>query len=418
MSLPPDKMQFIVFDYNKFFHPNVCHVCKWRGQSHLTSCLDCCMISYCNEKHRMLHRPQHQELCEAIRKMRKTRNFWVTRGMTKDEWIIHKKENVQTIKPIIRRELKPYEEQMFLFAKSCHICHQQHDLKITCSGCFSVNKCNDHKFYDIDHDCQQLKTSLFLDTDNYIHETSVSALQHHLHEKVANDKIELLIEQHKQRCAKTYLWKPDDYKYSDSVSSPLTLCYILLYNLWYIIHRREIVIHIIVQKLTDMQNLLAWEIVLHMLVPKIRLTIIMIGLELKNAEIDGWDLCEVCRASNKMLCFEIYSILYEHYTQSPFYVPPDIIIGLDADLQKFGANTIRTWRRQNVPLLLTTTSATKALDNIKKMNEVLGKCPDPCILTENEFRSHRPYRDLESDVFFSNSHLIFYDRLSFGLLKF
>ncbi|XP_032677180.1 uncharacterized protein LOC116846894 [Odontomachus brunneus] len=405
------------YDYNKFFHPNVCHVCKQRIIN-LTSCWGCTMISYCSEEHRMEHLPQHEEMCRAIRRMSMIRNCWDTRGMTKDEWVIHKKQNMQTVLPILRRKLKPYEEQMFLYAKSCGVCHQQHNLEITCLECFSVNQCSDHTLIEIEHDCLQLKISLFLDIDDSLQKPSIKISQCFLPKDIydvnENYSMELLVERYRKQNTKEYNWEIDDFIYSDSISNPLTLCYAILYlNLFKLIKENEaIVIHIIAGSLTDIQSLSAWEIILHILVSGAKLTIIMVESELNNADIGAWNTCKVCQALNKTLHFEIHSILYEHYIKCSFYMSPNVVIGFNAELRKLGASTIRILQRQNVPLLLTAISASKALDCNDKLNEVLGKCPYPRFI-ENTFRSCRPYRDPENDIFFPNTYLIFYDNLNF-----
>ncbi|XP_032677174.1 uncharacterized protein LOC116846890 [Odontomachus brunneus] len=57
------EVQSIFENYNNFFHPNLCHVCKSKDQLKLCFCY---MISYCCETHRVQHESQHKEICKII----------------------------------------------------------------------------------------------------------------------------------------------------------------------------------------------------------------------------------------------------------------------------------------------------------------------------------------------------------------
>ncbi|XP_011139396.1 uncharacterized protein LOC105183155 isoform X2 [Harpegnathos saltator] len=51
------------YQYNSFFHPNLCHVCKLRNNGNLIECNQCRLISYCSEEHRLLHESEHSRIC-------------------------------------------------------------------------------------------------------------------------------------------------------------------------------------------------------------------------------------------------------------------------------------------------------------------------------------------------------------------
>lgn len=364
-----------------------------------------------------MHLWQHSDICEAIRILSSTGNLWNTRGMTINEWTIHRKKNLQAIESILSRELKPYEKQMFLFAKSCHICHQQHNLTSTCLKCYSHYLCNDHKVFNVVHDCLQLKRSLFLDIEDLIEKPDMKILHCHLpdtmNDIIVNYNMKLIVQRYKGHGSNMYLWKPDDYKYSNCISGPLTLCYAMqhLSSPYCLQINETFEIHIIAGSLMDVQSLSAWEIVLHVLLPGTKLTIIMVESELDNAHISLWDVCEVCRASNKTLYFETRIMTYENYVQYPFFYPPDVIVGFQANLREMRPSVIREIRRLACPLILTTVSELGALKNSKQIRKVLSTCSFPRINGENNFRSNKPQRNLEGHTFFRNNYLTVYEQL-------
>lgn len=403
-------------DYNKFFHPNLCHVCKYKKQDKLKLCLGCSMISYCSEEHRIQHQPQHEEICKAIKKLK---NLQLTCGMTKNEWITHRKNNLQDIQSILCRTLKPYEKQMFLLAKSCEVCHEQHMVKLGCYTCVSINKCNEHMSNEVTHKCADLMKSLRLDIYDFMERKDEKIPSFYLPAVINDDIVKVANTKTFVELSKPYddnndiNWKFFDYIFSDAISGPLTLCNMMInQKLTELIKKnRTFVIHIVTGSLTDKQSLSAWEIVLHMLFLRTELRIIMIELELESIDDETWDVCDICRASEKKLCFEIYAMLYKEYTQCSYHVPPNIIIGLQAEPDKLTANTIKTLQNQNCPLLLTTITADIAEENVAKINKDLSIFLSPLMIMKNKFQSHRPYRNLEEEVHFHNQCVIFYDKL-------
>ncbi|XP_032677169.1 uncharacterized protein LOC116846886 [Odontomachus brunneus] len=397
-------------NYNKFFHPNVCHVCKWSYGDELKLCADCHMISYCGEEHRVLHREQHENMCKAIREMCKTKNLWDSRGMTSDQWLIFRKENVQVIQLILHRKLEPYEEQMFLFAKSCGICRQQDNLTSTCPNCFSVNTCVDHDLTDVKHDCHFLRTALWLDThelENTLLKIPQSYMPNCMNKSFLVGGMKLFIDFCRTRDQLKFTWSANDYNYSDYLSKPLTVLNVISNEqlAFRVNHIRSFVIHIIDGIFTDTCSLSAWEVFLHTLNEGTELLIIMIGTEFKNIP---WDVCDMCRAAGKKLNFEYRAILNEQHIQHLFYVESDLIVGFDADLRKFEASIIKALLfSQNCLLILTAKSKSNAQENIMKIKEVLGI--KPTYFVENDFSSIRPYRDYENNTFSSNKYLIVYN---------
>ncbi|EFN82501.1 hypothetical protein EAI_00206, partial [Harpegnathos saltator] len=135
------------------FHPNLCHVCKkTREVVNLITCNRCFMISYCSEDHKNVHLPQHRKLCTTIEKILKSNPQYLTRRFRPFEFLVTKRQFFRIIEHILRRNLEKYEAEMFFFARSCLICHQQTGL-YSCKKCLSADYCLEHKkeFEELHH---------------------------------------------------------------------------------------------------------------------------------------------------------------------------------------------------------------------------------------------------------------------------
>ncbi|XP_032668716.1 uncharacterized protein LOC116842932 isoform X2 [Odontomachus brunneus] len=141
-----DKL-YTEYNYNEFFNPNICHVCKKPSQGELMPCYWCGMIFYCSMDHQIMHQPSHTEICAVVR-IAKTEDLKSNARSfnSDDEWRSSRKTFVQTIRLKINRDLMPHEIEMIMCAKSCLICHQQIRLR-TCSTCYSANYCDEHQLY-------------------------------------------------------------------------------------------------------------------------------------------------------------------------------------------------------------------------------------------------------------------------------
>lgn len=405
-------------NYNNFFHPNLCHVCKTTVQKVLRPCSNCGMISYCSDEHRSLHWSQHQRICEAIRELSQTWGLKNTRGKLLNEWVNFKKTSVLKIAQILGHELEPYEEQMFMFAKSCLVCHQQNNLIITCEECFSVNSCSDHNLHCVKHDCASLKLSLILDINYLPKEQFIRSFSFYHEINIVSfpfDIVSFLVKftmEEKYRCA----WNLFDYYYSDWVSEVLTMCQIMLNVKYkYLINKKDFfVIHIISGHSTNLYDWLAWEILLHLLGPKITIKIIVVDANSLSFDTGNLQVCYVCNQLDKKISIHCRSMPYEDYVQSELHEQADVIIGYQADLTKFGQRAILALYSQKCPLILTTTSKKKTEDNVKKLQNVLGFFGMHFMSVKNSFQSLRPYRDYENNhVFISNQYLTICDNPNF-----
>ncbi|XP_032690372.1 uncharacterized protein LOC116853412 [Odontomachus brunneus] len=395
-KLTPDR-------YNKFFNPNICHVCKLTYNENFIICDQCFMISYCSGKHRLLHLEQHMQICTVIANYLKKDLIWEIHRLSQEEWIQSRKEFIDIIKGQLSRDLEPYEMQMIMFASSCLICHQQQNLR-TCMTCYSSNYCGDHaKVFESHHSstCKELllylnlaikvphgikfesKFSTFPDRNRPIKDMDSFIQQYYRSRRQLRSLLAI------------------DYFYTEYVSGPLTLYYGMKNaSLLQSLQKNTCVIHIIAASPVDRKYLPAWELLLHLLHKIKDLKIVLIGPELTN-ESDNIEICFRCntRCSQKF-SFECYRMLYHNYVDSVNYKRPNLIIGFQTDFsdgKRWSSKSFLKLRDQGCPLLLTAKSKFKSNQNISKIGDVLGLSISPVYHEENKFGSARPCRDFETN---------------------
>lgn len=119
---------------NKFFYANVCQVC--RSRRNLVPCKRCKLISYCGEEHRKEHWIQHKDVCKITMNMTTVKgktNLFDGLATTNQEVWLKTKIDLLTNAKLTKRKLLGFEEQMFLFPKTCLVCHEsEFDLLTTC----------------------------------------------------------------------------------------------------------------------------------------------------------------------------------------------------------------------------------------------------------------------------------------------
>lgn len=376
------------------------------------------MISYCKNEHRVQDQPYHTQICVAMQTLLKSHSeLWITVQLNQEQWIQSRKEFIRLINRHLSRALQPYEMQMIMLTKSCLICHQQVNI-YPCTYCWSVNYClDDIEAFKRHHMPKCKDLALCLDIDLKMrYPLMVKAMKFGnfpaRDEDVSN--MEEFIELHvrlRRYDDKTCMRLPTlaEYFYSDYSSGPLTLYFgmknvNLLDNLMVC----DYVVHIIAANHLDREYLPAWELLLHLLRCIKNLKIILIGPGLLE-ESDSVKICYHCEYQQKQkLTFKCYQKLYHNYVRSDSYMRPNIIIMYQADLSDWEAlsESILKLKDQKRPLLLTASSKHKSIQNINKIEEVLGSPVNLLYNDENKFASLKPYRDLKNEnVAYRNEYL-------------
>lgn len=408
----------IPINYNYFFHPNLCHVCKMGDQSKIKLCLQCRMISYCSEEHRLLHREEHEQICHAIVSISRYRNMWDTRNMLLEEWVQFKKVNMRFMKDMLRRELLPYEQQMFLFAKSCLTCRQQDNLAVTCISCLSVNKCFDHMYTHNEHMCPNLRQCFFYDFYSSLIDKQGRIIPRELlgmniistvydMRSLIHDSLHINCDTHSCTCS------IEDDICTDKLSGPLTLLHGMqdanLLNPTMLPKYNFFIVHVIAGSFSDFYSLSAWEVILHEFNPGTTLLVAMIEPHLSEG-FEMLPICPTCTEEGKKLQYDYHPMLYYNFTYM-LHTRPDVIVLFNAKFSNdaISIQTIKALQREACPILLTTKSESKAREVMMKIQEVLDLDIVPVINKENKFASYRSYRDYENDsVYFPNQHLLIY----------
>lgn len=392
---------------NYFFHPNVCHVCKSTGN--LIECR-CRMISYCSEAHMITHSIEHKYSCIAnLNDYKILRN---NRTLTLNEWVSFKQEKLQIMRHTLERTLTLHETSMFLYAKSCLVCHTQENLT-SCESCYSVYVCPDHTLRE--HKCSELLLSVELE-HYYIYSFAQSnkvPMEYLNFDKDAIHDMNMFVELCLQYNGPKCLRKLYQYCHSDIFSTPLTLIHVMLQaQLSFDVGEdNEFVIHVISEKPVPSYYNTAWEIILHELIPDTILRIIIIVLNSWDSYRYKYNMCKTCRDENKLLRYEEFYIPYHQFMNHVLFPKPDVIIVLDTEFGNEEAWTeiITDFQRQSCPLILTTSSEVEAKNNIILIQKVLGSHAKLIINEKNKFASFKPCRDYKSDsVSYRNQYLTVY----------
>ncbi|EFN82511.1 hypothetical protein EAI_00216 [Harpegnathos saltator] len=377
----------------------------------LITCNRCSLISYCSKDHKILHLPEHRQICTAIEKFLKDHPQWLARRFTAEEWHEEQCKFYLTVANNLGRSLEEYEIQMFVFARTCFICHQQTGL-YSCKRCLSADYCLEHKKeFEEQHpsSCNILTLWLNLEISNVQYESKVSSLKFMKlpdNDGPFNDMARFIEEYVQNRKG---VWYDLDYIYSDYLSGPLSVYYGMyhakLFNV--LLTKSTYIIHIIAASRIERNGLPAWEILLH-LFPNIQvLIVVLIGSKLQF-EFGMQEICPRCVYNGKKFIYICSCITYNDYMANPIYRRANLIIAFQ--VLKLRNNCIKTMQSQDCPVLLTTMSQDTALEKVAEIQNILGTDICPVIGIKNKFMSLRPYRSIKY-VYCRNAFLIIYETL-------
>lgn len=410
--------------YNSCFYPNACHVCKFAGSNKMVLCSRCGMIAYCSESHRCQHLLEHKELCEAIVKVFSKSAQQRTGKICLSIFQHSKFSMMNSVKRIFSRDLNRYEEQMFMFEKSCLICNRRDELHV-CKHCFVSNYCesHQHEFRMLHKNCKELNLCFKLDTyilvQKWFFFFTVPHIQDFPNRNISIINMEDFIVQYMKRGLVLPMYETD-YLYSDWISGPLTLCYGLKEA--FLLPKPTNVaytIHIINPDYIDRVNFLMWELLLHFSPHIKKLTIVVLVPMVRRNINMKCAVCLNCQESKEFF-YESYPMLYQEYVASMQYKKPDVIIGfqLNFDCFRDWVDTLNVIRTQNCPLFLTVKSLSKAESITNSIKRVLRVSTLPVRIVENRFSAMRPHRDVLHSTFYRNKFLVSFETLNFpGLAR-
>lgn len=411
--------------YNQFFNPNICHVCKAVDKGNLILCDECCLISYCNNEHKILHYEEHAHICKIIAQILKVKPQSDTRRFdTWQQWIESRKYIVESIEQSFCSLVETYVKQMIMWSKTCVICHQQAELR-ACQKCFSVNFCNEHaETFRKKHDeatCELLTRLLNINIETISGTMTVMSykffqfIQKNIH---VHEMLEFYIE-YVLTSRNDIDWLVKDYVLSDYLSDPMTVFYglhnIYRNKIFNVLYKKFVIIHIIAANSVERHSVSAWEILLH-LIPEIHnLVIFIIGPELQTEKYEH-NICDICRKKGKVIFSFFICILYHHYIRfCKTYQKPDLIVRFAAELdkQETWSESIKVIQNYNCPLLLGATCKEKARNDITAIQKALNMNIEPVLNSKNYYAGLAPHKDLMSGIiYFRNEYVIIYTDLS------
>lgn len=422
--------------YNRFFNPNICHVCKSRDNGDLISCESCDLISYCNEEHRKQdYEKSHGKFCKIFKSILITTSR-TNREIDWSEWIQSRKQLVKKIKQKLlqdfQRRMKKHEMEMIWWTKVCIVCHGQNNLQF-CKLCLSVNYCSAHeeKFHEkhIKYDCVKRRKMLNIDIVRMTCKYEMGYKRLFCY-PILHD----IIEENQRFCiTKAFLlkyflqptlricFKTEDYIMSDYMSGPLTIYFGLEKTdlLSHAIMMEEtFIIHVIDVDYVDIRGIRTWEILFHTTLKMREIIIVFIGpgIKLPPGITKTCVLCNFCIQQNKRLYFTFIPMLYSDYLQisSYGYKKPNIIVTFGEGSFEWNSysNTVNAIKTRNCPLFLSCSSKEQTENIMDKMKNVMGRRVTPLLNYTNPCFSLLPYRDIETgDISFRNCHVVVYFNL-------
>ncbi|XP_033216666.1 UPF0518 protein CPIJ015043 isoform X2 [Belonocnema kinseyi] len=182
LTSKPAKMQLVPFVMSNFY-PNECFTCcRTRIQGPLKRCSRCQMITYCGEDHQKSHCPLHKELCNVIHKIMKKRGWSHLYEELKDQnsksWIQERQRMSLQVQSGFHRPLLPCEQKMFLFPRSCFVCHESRQNILTdCPHCPGATFCREHKSSPL-HESYCPLIAKCHDLDRYVNNSTLTPEQY------------------------------------------------------------------------------------------------------------------------------------------------------------------------------------------------------------------------------------------------
>lgn len=397
--------------YNRFFHPNICHVCK--SIQNTKSCKKCHMITYCSNEHKSLDKPKHKEICNAITKAIKEQPEQTSRYLNSQQWFGLQNSIVQFVEKNLERSLNKYELEIIMNAKSCLICHKQDTLR-SCTICFSAYFCNDHvaEFYE-NHKpfCEGLLLHLNIYKkgigEQLVTVLNVSRIP--FSDVSSPDMWTYVYEYIKDE--EDYYLTQKDYVLSEFASEPLTLYYGMkeagLLSLLSLREETACVVHIIVTDLYNESNITGWKLLFHLLSNKTKLTIVIITHLRHGINILYKKCCDICFNYDRKLIYEFRATSYCSYVKSQEYKEPDVIMELsNQDTFWMSTDDIKALQLQFCPIIITSSLLSNLKSKIIQIENAIDTTIMTLLLKKNRFHSLIPHKTIALDtVYYRNMYV-------------
>lgn len=412
-----------------FFHPNACRVCSSNPS---IICNLCSMIFYCSKSHQKDDWSQHKDLCKVIQSLLThsgSKNLFDSeiklmndQKLDPASWLRAKLSLVSKVETEIRRKLVDYEQEMFLFPKTCFTCHET-DLKKLKSCKCGIHFCREHEDC-LNHQtlCENFSLSFRLAQISQLSNQPRNSILLPKREDNFPGSIEEFID-------RNLLWKnkasvvdiPNFQKILESelLTRPLTLVYAMK-KLGLLISESDdstLVVHVIGSKNAEIATEEYWDVLLHWVQNLKKLKIIFVGLETDTLSFNYPD-CTDMRKRN--LSMKSWPINYHHFVDTSFFQKPDIVVGYNLDIHEceFGLSdcsckeNLFAVKKLNVPFVMTAGTEERVQKDHERLCTILGTFLKYEFCDLNPFASLVPERDFETEgLRYSNKYLLTYSKL-------
>ncbi|XP_033218493.1 uncharacterized protein LOC117173954 [Belonocnema kinseyi] len=414
-----------------FFSPNFCSLCH--SNSALVVCKRCKLIFYCSEAHQKEDSTQHRDFCKIILGMvvkdRVTSIFENLKNTDSETWLTAKIDLMRTVKNQIGRDLEEFEKQIFLFPKTCFICHESDLSRLTNCEC-GIILCEIHmknsKHTEI---CSDYSTAIKFKMLEKA--PSVKAVVKEELFNRSDDNLPASIESF----INLYLKVNDSSSFgipnfdkiliSDALSMPLTALYAL--QKLKLSSKKNLNVHILGAIHREVVEEGFW-IILNWFrgLKKLELTFFDSDISTKSLNYTT-DLLFHDHSFFGEKGFEVATHMarYDNYCRLGSIEKPHFIIGYNLNVHEIDygfsdcswEDIILTVKKMNVPFVMTSGSEERARKDHRKLSSFLGKTVEFFSSAENPFASLLPERDFESEgLSYQNKFITIYNDLNKNLI--
>lgn len=404
----------------KKFNPGTCHVCKYHNTS--TMCTRCKMIFYCGNNHMKMNQSDHKEMCKVILGMMNEKGtphlFDKLQNTNEELWLDARVNFMKQAKLKLNRELLNFEKQIFLFPKTCFVCHES-DLSVLKTCKCSVSLCKIHR-EDGEHKnlCKDFQLYLQMESNKEkpAEPFTITAALKRNKNKMLPSSIWKFVDQY--FLLKSYNAEKQKIIVSNLLTRPLTFVYAAEKLKFQV--PKEICIHIVGATCEEFDHVGYWQTLFYWFSKLQFLLIDFIGNDIVEYEEvyfkSPYKLPDFS-LDGKQLSLNSYRGRYDDYVKSKVYSKPDIIIGYNLGLHESNYEISEcTWKEtlsviseMNVPFIITAQSEKRGRKEHEMLCSLLGKRINYEISEKNPYASLIPERDFETErLCYSNSHVMVY----------
>lgn len=400
--------------HNNFFYFGLCHFCK-STSDYLQTCSSCKTVSYCSKHHQKADWKSHKDICKAISLTFKSKE--VKPSCTFQEWKDYRANFHFTWSTLLKRELLPFESQIWMFPRICNVCYKRLNLQ-NCINCKNVAYCStQHLEQDkINHNqyCKLLRLCMDVDTFLYKEKCYPQIRFTDKTIKLPNNIKELL--QIEENTIMTESNADIRHVLKSEIMSPgATIAYTIKMSCFSQSHH-DIIIHVVGAAAPEatMDWTIISEIIFHTTPNITNITYILIGPEVFDT-FSNLNLCNTCRDKQRTFDIKIFKRLYHDIVDD---IPKaNLIILFNCGLHEFENQECDDWKNsikhllkhRNIPLALTSYTKEEMIKDLQTLrSNPFGEDCSLLISRKNPFTSLRPIRDWCTEnipIFYANRYI-------------